>query len=101
MTRAFLAGLAILVIGDTAYFAALTLPEAPSEVAMVIWVVPVVAAFVTSWLAPKRKFYAGLVVVVPAALDLRTQVNRLQQLHRNTFRFWQYLFAVQPTLLCV
>jgi hypothetical protein len=68
MTRAFLAGLAILVIGDTAYFAALTLPEAPSEVAMVIWVVPVVAAFVTSWLAPKRKFYAGLVVVVPAAL---------------------------------
>ena len=68
MTRAFLAGLAILVIGDAAYFASLKLPKAPSEVAMVIWVVPVVAAFVTSWLAPKRKFYAGLVVAVPAAL---------------------------------
>ena len=68
MTRAFLTGLAILVIGDTAYFATLKLPEAPSEVAMVIWVVPVIAAFVTSWLAPKQKFYAGLVVAVPAAL---------------------------------
>jgi len=68
VTRAFLVALAILLIGDAAYLLTLKLPDAPSAVAMAIWVVPVIAAFVTSWLAPRRKFLTGVVVAIPAAL---------------------------------
>jgi len=68
MARAFLAALAILLIGDAAYLLTLKLPEAPTAVAIAIWVVPVIAAFTTSWLSPKHKFLTGLVVAVPAAL---------------------------------
>ncbi len=70
MTRTFLAALALLVIGDIAYFAALKLPNAPSVIAVSIWVVLGIAAFVASWLAPKRRFIAGLAVAVPAAILL-------------------------------
>jgi hypothetical protein len=68
MTRAFLAALAILVVGDAVCMAALKLSQAPGALAMAIWGVPVVAAFATSCLAPNRKFLVGLAVALPAAV---------------------------------
>ena len=68
MLRAFLAAVAILVVGDAGFLGILKLQDISGVFAYLIWAIPVIAAFAASMITPRRKFVVGLLVAVPAAI---------------------------------
>jgi hypothetical protein len=70
MARAILVAMAVLLLGDAAYFVSIVFAKGPGAIAYTIWLVPALAALVASWIAPTHKFRTGLLVALPAAVLL-------------------------------
>jgi hypothetical protein len=68
MQRALSVALGILVVGEVLFLAAIKIGAAASAPALAIWLVPPVAAFAASWIAPRRKVLLGSLVAVPAVV---------------------------------
>ena len=68
MRRALLIAIGILIVGDTVFLAAIKLGAGTGALAFAIWLLPPIAAFVASWVAPRRKVLTGLLVAASAAV---------------------------------
>lgn len=68
MLKAWTIGVVILIAVYAAWFVSLQLGTFAQVVIVLLWVTPVVAAFVSTHLAPHNKVLLGLSMAIPAAI---------------------------------
>jgi hypothetical protein len=68
MVRAIAAGIAVLLVAHAAWFVSLRGEAFSQFLAVLLWLSAGVAAFVSAWLAPRRKFAVGVLIAFPAIL---------------------------------
>jgi hypothetical protein len=86
MLKAWSAGLGILVVAYAAWFAFLQVGKFSESSALFLWISPLIAAFVSSYLGPSRKIILGISMAFPSAI-LAVVVNSFYQLHDQAVDF--------------
>ena len=65
--RAWILGLAILVVAHLTVFIGVEAGVASTPLDLLVWCSPAVAAFITAYLAPRKKILLGASMALPAA----------------------------------
>ena len=86
MFRAWSAGVGILVMGYMAWFAFLQLENFSESLVLLLWLSPLISAFVSSYLGPSKKILLGTSMAVPAAI-LAVMLNSFDQFLGNAVDF--------------
>lgn len=68
MTKAWLIGLLILLIAFAVWSWLLTIETFSMVAALLLWISPGVAAFVTAYLGPAKKIFPSVTLAIPAAI---------------------------------
>lgn len=86
MLRAWSAGAGIIILVYTAWFIALQAAQYSEALVVLLWLSPLAAALVTSYLAPRKKILLGISMVLPATI-LAVALNSVYQWLGNAVDF--------------
>jgi phosphoglycerol transferase MdoB-like AlkP superfamily enzyme len=82
MTKALMVGFGVLLAAYALWFITLQNSQYSELKVLILWVSPFVAAIVSAFLAPKRKFMLGISMAFPAAI-LAVGLNYVYQVQGN------------------
>ena len=84
--RAWLAGVMVLVVANGAWFVSLQAHKFSSSLIWLLWISPLIAAFVSAYLSPRKKILLGISLAIPAAV-LAVALNVTYELLGNAVDF--------------
>jgi len=84
--KSWFIGLGILILFYLVWFIALQLRQYSEVLVFLLWMSPLVAAFISAYLSPRNKILVGVSMVFPTAI-LSVTLNILSQLFGNAVDF--------------
>lgn len=84
--RAWLVGVAVLIVANGGWFVSLHAHKFSETLVWLLWVSPLIAAFVSAYLSPRKKILLGVSLAIPAA-TLIVVLNTIYELLGNAVDF--------------